>query len=129
MGTPKENISFYASASQREVLLRLVSHPSVAASFFLTGGTALAVFYLFHRVSDDLDFFSLDPFDFFEIDLWIRSSWKGSCAKIKEGPNFLSFLIEETKVEFVVDPLSNREQRPKIEFEDNSKKSPAGSIA
>ena len=29
-----------------------------AESFYLTGGTALAAFYLHHRISDDLDFFS-----------------------------------------------------------------------
>ena len=31
--------------------------------FFFTGGSALAAFYLVHRESQDLDFFSLDPFD------------------------------------------------------------------
>jgi hypothetical protein len=31
-----------------------------ARSFYLTGGTALAAFYLFHRYSDDLDFFTND---------------------------------------------------------------------
>ena len=29
-------------------------------SFFLTGGTALAAFYLHHRMSVDLDLFTLD---------------------------------------------------------------------
>ena len=28
--------------------------------FYLTGGTALAGYYLNHRISDDLDFFSFD---------------------------------------------------------------------
>lgn len=32
-------------------------------SFFLTGGTALSAFYLAHRESQDLDLFSLRPFD------------------------------------------------------------------
>ncbi len=32
-------------------------------TFFLTGGTALSAFYLGHRESQDLDFFSLEPFD------------------------------------------------------------------
>lgn len=34
-----------------------------AGDFFLTGGTALAGFYLFHRKSVDLDFFSLKKLD------------------------------------------------------------------
>ncbi|SRR6266498_5160805 len=33
-----------------------------AAQFYLTGGTALAAYYLNHRVSDDLDFFSEQDF-------------------------------------------------------------------
>jgi predicted nucleotidyltransferase component of viral defense system len=33
---------------------------SVGADFFLTGGTALAAFYLQHRHSDDLDLFTLE---------------------------------------------------------------------
>ena len=117
MEAPKENSLFYKSPSQREVLLELITHPSIAAPFFLTGGTALAVFYLYHRVSDDLDFFSSAPFDFSKIDLWIRSKWKNSCAKTKVGPQFLSFIIQETKVEFVIDPLSNSEPRSRIEIE------------
>lgn len=32
-------------------------------NFYLTGGTALAGFYLNHRISDDLDFFSYTDFD------------------------------------------------------------------
>lgn len=34
-----------------------------AKPFFLTGGTALSAFYLAHRESQDLDFFSLEAFD------------------------------------------------------------------
>lgn len=32
----------------------------IGRSFFLTGGTALAAFHLYHRLSDDLDLFTLD---------------------------------------------------------------------
>jgi predicted nucleotidyltransferase component of viral defense system len=117
MDTPREDKRFYASPRQREVLLKLISHPTIGQSFFLTGGTALAVFYLHHRVSDDLDFFTLTPEILSEIDFWIRDQWTGSCSKIKEGPGFLSFLINETKVEFVRDPLSNSENRATVGFE------------
>ena len=56
----QENKAGYASAAQREVLLGLVEHPTIRDVFFLTGGTALSVFYLGHRVSDDIDLFSVD---------------------------------------------------------------------
>ena len=38
----------------------LISHlpDEIHANFYLTGGTALAAFYLYHRVSEDMDFFT-----------------------------------------------------------------------
>jgi hypothetical protein len=113
----KEDQDYYASPRHREVLQALLAHPDIEHSFFLTGGTALSVFYLHHRISDDLDLFTLEHVSLSELDPWIRAHWKGSCSKIKEGPNFLSFLIDETKVKFVHDPLSNGDERLSAEFE------------
>lgn len=45
---------------QRQVLSKIGGSP-LQAEFCFTGGTALAVFYLKHRYSDDLDFFTEDP--------------------------------------------------------------------
>lgn len=44
-------------------ILQLFFASEFAKSFFLTGGTCLAAFYLAHRESQDLDFFSLSSFD------------------------------------------------------------------
>ncbi len=44
-------------------LLSLFFASPFGKPFFLTGGTALSAFYLAHRESQDLDFFSLKPFD------------------------------------------------------------------
>lgn len=44
-------------------ILQLFFASPFAKPFFLTGGTCLAAFYLAHRESQDLDFFSLSPFD------------------------------------------------------------------
>jgi hypothetical protein len=121
MDTLKEDKGFYASPRHRAVLLALLAHPAIENSFFLTGGTALSVFYLHHRVSDDLDLFTLDPVSMSELDYWLRAQWKGVCSKIKEGPSFLSFLLDETKVEFVHDPLSNGDERPSAEFENGKR--------
>lgn len=44
-------------------ILQLFFASSFAKTFFLTGGTCLSAFYLGHRESQDLDFFSLLPFD------------------------------------------------------------------
>jgi len=45
---------------QRKVLDTLFVEEVFARSFYLTGGTALAAFHLFHRYSDDLDLFTHD---------------------------------------------------------------------
>jgi hypothetical protein len=120
MGILQENKKGYASQNQREVLIQLAGHPIIQGDFFLTGGTALSVFYLGHRVSEDLDLFATDPLDLSEIDFWIKSQWPGQSVKIKEGPYFLSLLIREVKVDLVIDPLSVREERPIIIFENGS---------
>lgn len=44
-------------------ILSLFFSAPFAKTFFFTGGTALSAFYLTHRESQDLDFFSLKPFD------------------------------------------------------------------
>lgn len=47
---------------QIEILKAFFSSP-LGQQFFLTGGTALAAFYLGHRLSKDLDLFTLEDFD------------------------------------------------------------------
>lgn len=49
--------------NQEKILSVLATERSVVDAFVLSGGTALAEFYLHHRYSEDLDFFSLDEFD------------------------------------------------------------------
>lgn len=41
--------------------LAAIGQTTLADSFYLTGGTALSAFYLEHRYSVDLDFFTSDP--------------------------------------------------------------------
>ncbi|MBI5373894.1 MAG: nucleotidyl transferase AbiEii/AbiGii toxin family protein [Candidatus Schekmanbacteria bacterium] len=117
MALPSENKDCYASKAQREVLLHLITNPDIEKTFFLTGGTALSVFYLHHRISNDLDFFTLEREQLSEIDFWIRREWVNECTKLKEGPHFLSLMIREVKVDFVIDPLSIAESRFKFHFE------------
>lgn len=46
------------SDKQESFLREVAKNPSLSRNFYLTGGTALAGFYLHHRYSEDLDFFS-----------------------------------------------------------------------
>ena len=43
---------------QQQVLNAFFAEEAFSRAFYLTGGTALAAFYLHHRYSDDLDFFT-----------------------------------------------------------------------
>jgi predicted nucleotidyltransferase component of viral defense system len=45
----------------QQQLLRAIGQTQIAENFYLTGGTALAAYFLQHRLSEDLDFFSSDP--------------------------------------------------------------------
>ncbi len=49
------------SLLQRQVLDAVFEEEVFQRAFYLTGGTALAAFYLSHRYSDDLDFFTNEP--------------------------------------------------------------------
>lgn len=42
----------------QKTALRIVGQESAMGHFYLSGGTALSAFYLTHRLSDDLDFFT-----------------------------------------------------------------------
>lgn len=46
--------------------------PFIKDNFYLTGGTALAAFYLFHRYSEDLDFFSEREIDAINLNVEIQ---------------------------------------------------------
>ena len=51
------------SKKQQELLDLIGRDKNLCQSFYLTGGTALAEFYLHHRYSEDLDFFSEHEFE------------------------------------------------------------------
>ncbi|MFH0819700.1 MAG: nucleotidyl transferase AbiEii/AbiGii toxin family protein [bacterium] len=51
------------SPNQKIILDVLSSDDNLRRDFYLTGGTALSEYYLHHRLSEDLDFFSEKEFD------------------------------------------------------------------
>jgi len=51
------------SDNQKSLLSLLSKEKIISDNFYLSGGTALAEFYLNHRLSEDLDFFSETEFD------------------------------------------------------------------
>jgi predicted nucleotidyltransferase component of viral defense system len=117
----QENRSCYASESQREVLLQLITDPTIEEHFFLTGGTALSVFYLHHRRSNDLDLFSFQKVNLPDLGFWMKGMWPQKITILSQGPHFLSSLVRETRVDLVIDPLSANEKRSTICFENGHK--------
>lgn len=57
---------------QEQLLDLAVNEPYFLKTFYLSGGTALSSWYLHHRESDDLDFFSEVSFDYERVARWFR---------------------------------------------------------
>lgn len=60
------------SLRQKQFLAVVLEEEYILKNFYLSGGTALSSWYLHHRESYDLDFFTDRPFDGDKITLWIR---------------------------------------------------------
>lgn len=59
---------------QIKILQAISSEVFLSKNFYLTGGTALAGFYLHHRLSEDLDFFSEQEFDVSAITVFFKEN-------------------------------------------------------
>ncbi len=57
---------------QKKFLSLLSKNKPISKSFYLTGGTALAAYYLKHRYSEDLDFFSENEIDILSINVFLK---------------------------------------------------------
>jgi predicted nucleotidyltransferase component of viral defense system len=67
------------TSAQREILDLLSKDSSFIKYFYLTGGTALSEYYLHHRLSEDLDFFSFEEID----KIWLTTISSTIAGKIK----------------------------------------------
>ncbi len=104
---------------QREVLAGLCRNAEISERFFLTGGTALAAFYLGHRISEDLDMFSREQRELGDIDFWIAKAWPGKTVPIRRSSGYLSVLIRDIKVDIVCDPLAMPGARKRAKIGEN----------
>jgi len=110
----KEDVSCYASEMQQNVLGIISGIDTIAKQFFITGGTILSVFFLHHRASKGLEFFSTEFWDFNTIHTTLKRIFKNDLTLIQSSSEFYSYLIKEIKVDFVFDPLSTIEKRPRV---------------
>jgi len=117
----KEDISCYASEAQREVLSTIIGLRLIAENFFITGGTTLSVFYLHHRVSEDIDFFSIGFREMNQVDTNLKRIFQRDLSLIQSSPEFYSYLIRGVKVDFVFDSLSTADERPLVNLKAGGK--------
>src|SRR5437764_297281 len=85
----------------------------VAKSFALAGGTALELYYLHHRFSWDLDFFSPN-FNVSEIDRLVATLKKRIDKRVELEAEFLE--ANHAKVRFYTLPVKGASRPLKIDF-------------
>ncbi|MBI4354512.1 MAG: nucleotidyl transferase AbiEii/AbiGii toxin family protein [Candidatus Omnitrophica bacterium] len=82
---------------QERTLQAFFAVPECRRQFYLTGGTALAAFYLEHRISDDLDLFT-HALELDSIERVIEDAWKQAGLRVKReraSPTFRRYRIED----------------------------------
>jgi predicted nucleotidyltransferase component of viral defense system len=94
---------------QKELLLSFTQSP-LSSVFYLTGGTALSAFYLHHRLSEDLDFFTEEEVDVESILVFLKSipvikqiTYERKYDRkifLLEYPSKISLKVEYTKYPF-----------------------------
>jgi len=110
------------SKNQKDILTIISKDKSICDNFYLTGGTALAEFYLHHRLSEDLDFFSENEFEPQNISVFLEKIKKeAKIKKVEFQQSFnrnLFFLDlmdgDMIKTEFTYFPFARIEKKEKI---------------
>lgn len=103
--------------TQEKALRIIADADKLRERFYLTGGTALAGFYLGHRYSEDLDFFSPEEVDPMGVDVFLKthkSEFGFDSFEYQQSMNrnlyFLQFGGEELKMEFTYFPFTQIEK-------------------
>ncbi len=115
--TPKSILS----DRQVKLLKLFASNQSIKKHFYLSGGTALAEYYLHHRYSEDLDFFTEEEVAPMSIQVFIKDIAKKAGIKnidFQQSFNrnlvFLHFDDEIIKTEFTYYPFTQLESTKEI---------------
>ena len=105
------------TANQQSLLAAISKDPLLSKTFYLGGGTALAEYYLHHRLSEDLDFFTDSEFDPLGISIFFKGIQKQlNITKIEYQQSFhrnfffVSFGSDTIKTEFTYYPFPRIEK-------------------
>jgi len=109
--------------NQQLILDKIAADETLCRHFYFSGGTALSEYYLQHRYSDDLDFFSPEKFESQAIFTKF-SSWSGEYG-FSFKPEFIDpaymifcqFPEGELKIDFVYYPFLRLEKERKKDSE------------
>ncbi len=110
---PQENKECYASPELRRLLRELAQ---IAPGFFLTGGTALSVFYLHHRISEDIDLFTIESGAVARLADETKRKWPETRVR-KQTETFFSATIGSIKVDFVESPNESPDTKPIVDLD------------
>ncbi|MBU2037298.1 nucleotidyl transferase AbiEii/AbiGii toxin family protein [Patescibacteria group bacterium] len=106
------------SNNQIRILEAISNADDICQNFYLTGGTALAEYYLQHRRSEDLDFFSEYEFDIQAINIFFAKNKKLLGIKkvdiqqsFNRNPIFLYLQKDIIKTEFTYFPFPRIEKK------------------
>ena len=64
------------TGQQQQFLSLFSQNKDLVKTFYLTGGTALSEYYLFHRKSEDLDFFTEEEVEILQIQVFLKDIQK-----------------------------------------------------
>ncbi|MDO8590789.1 MAG: nucleotidyl transferase AbiEii/AbiGii toxin family protein [bacterium] len=109
------------SENQKSILELLSKESDVYEHFYLSGGTALAEYYLHHRLSEDLDFFSEEIFEPQSISVLLKRLQKeAGIQEIRQEQSFnrnlffLTLVDDEIKTEFTYYPFPRIEKGKRV---------------
>lgn len=109
------------SENQKKVLALIADDDLLSSKFYLTGGTALAEYYLRHRLSEDLDFFAEEAFDPTAISVFFKTIQKkigilsvSFLQSFNRNLFFLDLKDDRVKTEFTYFPFPRIEQKKKL---------------
>lgn len=120
---PCYGVKTILSLDQKNILEIISQDANICQNFYLTGGTALAEFYLKHRLSEDLDFFAEEEFDFRFVSVFFKKNQEKMGIKKVDYKNsfnrnlfFLHLKNKEIiKTEFTFFPFPRIEKKIKKE--------------
>jgi len=110
------------SANQKKIIEIISKNKLICDNFYLTGGTALAEFYLRHRLSEDLDFFSEKEFEPQAVSVFFEKIKKEAGIKkveFQQSFNRNLFFLElsdgdKIKTEFTYFPFERIDKKNKM---------------